>query len=73
MTFDQSLCKEQCLEHTLKHIKNGSIVVFHDSDKSFKNLDFVLPKVLEHFGREGYEFKSLIESKIGIGDFRSKN
>jgi len=57
--FDQSISKEQCLEHTLKHIKNGSIVVFHDSDKSFKNLDFVLPKVLEHFGREGYDFKSL--------------
>jgi len=57
--FDQSLSKEQCLEHTLKHIKNGSIVVFHDSDKSFKNLDFVLPKVLEHFTQEGYEFKSL--------------
>ncbi len=57
--FDQSLSKEQCLEHTLKHIKNGSIVVFHDSHKSFKNLDFVLPKVLEHFTKEGYEFKSL--------------
>ena len=57
--FDQSLSKEQCLAHTLKHIKNGSIVVFHDSDKSFKNLDYVLPKVLEHFTREGYEFRSL--------------
>lgn len=57
--FDQSLSKEQCLEHTLKHIKNGSIVVFHDSDKSFKNLDFVLPKVLEHFTQEGYHFRAL--------------
>ena len=57
--FDQSLSKEQCLEHTLKHIKNGSIVVFHDSDKSFKNLDFVLPKVLEHFTHEGYKFEAL--------------
>lgn len=57
--FDQSLSKELCLEHTLKHIKNGSIVVFHDSDKSFKNLDFVLPKVLEHFTQEGYEFRAL--------------
>ena len=57
--FDQSLSKELCLELTIKNIKNGSIIVFHDSDKSFKNLDYVLPKVLEHFTKEGYEFKSL--------------
>ena len=57
--FDQSLSKKACLEHTIKHIKSGSIVVFHDSDKSFKNLDYVLPRVLKHFTREGYEFKSL--------------
>jgi len=57
--FDQSLSKEKCLENTLKHIKNGSIVVFHDSVKSFKNLDYVLPKVLEHFTQKGYRFRSL--------------
>ncbi|MCP4883481.1 MAG: polysaccharide deacetylase family protein [Flavobacteriales bacterium] len=57
--FDQSLSKKECLEHTIKHIKNGSIVVFHDSDKSFKNLDYVLPRVLKHFTNEGYKFKSL--------------
>jgi len=57
--FDQSLSKELCLELTIKNIKNGSIVVFHDSDKSFKNLDYVLPKVLEHFTQEGYEFRDL--------------
>lgn len=57
--FDQRLSKESCLEHTIKHMNNGSIVVFHDSDKSFKNLDFVLPKVLEHFTKKGYAFKSL--------------
>jgi len=57
--FDQKLSKEECLQHTLKHINNGSIVVFHDSVKSFKNLDYVLPRVLEHFRQQGYTFKSL--------------
>jgi peptidoglycan/xylan/chitin deacetylase (PgdA/CDA1 family) len=57
--FDQRLSKEECLQHTLKHISNGSIVVFHDSVKSFKNLDYVLPRVLEHFMQQGYTFKSL--------------
>lgn len=57
--FDQNLSKEECLQHTLKHINKGSIVVFHDSIKSFKNLDYVLPRVLEHFMQQGYTFKSL--------------
>jgi peptidoglycan/xylan/chitin deacetylase (PgdA/CDA1 family) len=57
--FDQSLSKEQCLEHTLNHINSGSIVVFHDSIKSFKNLDYVLPRLLEHYTSKEYEFKSL--------------
>lgn len=57
--FDQSLSKKSCLEYTIKHINNGSIVVFHDSDKSFKNLDYVLPRVLEHFTDKGFKFKAL--------------
>jgi len=57
--FDQNLSKEECLQHTLKHINNGSIVVFHDSVKSFKNLDYVLPRVLEHYMQQGYTFRSL--------------
>ena len=57
--FDQRLSKEECLEMTLKSIQNGSIVVFHDSDKSFRNLDYVLPRILKHFKEEGYTFKSL--------------
>lgn len=57
--FDQTLSKKSCLEYTIKHISNGSIVVFHDSDKSFKNLDYVLPRVLKHFTKKGYVFKSL--------------
>ncbi|MGI9532732.1 polysaccharide deacetylase family protein [Lutimonas sp.] len=57
--FDQGLNKKECLEHTIKNISNGSIVVFHDSDKSFKNLDYVLPKVLEHFSSRGFNFKAL--------------
>ena len=42
--FDQNFSKEGCLQHHAKYTNNGSIVVFHDSEKSFKNLDYVLPK-----------------------------
>ena len=57
--FDQGLSKEECLAQTKTAIRNGSIVVFHDSDKSFKNLDYVLPKLLKHFSEEGFRFEAL--------------
>ncbi len=60
--FDQRLSKEECFELTAKSIQNGSIVVFHDSDKSFRNLDYVLPRILKHFREMGYDFKPLYQA-----------
>jgi peptidoglycan/xylan/chitin deacetylase (PgdA/CDA1 family) len=57
--FDLSLSKEKCLKNVLKNTRSGSIVVFHDSTKAFKNLEYVLPKVLEYFTEKGYVFKSI--------------
>ena len=33
--FDKIITKEQCLGIVIKHAKNGSIIVFHDSEKAF--------------------------------------
>ena len=44
--FDKTLSKEQCLDNVLSNVKPGSIIVFHDSVKAFKNLQYVLPKTL---------------------------
>ena len=52
--FDNSISKEKCLLNVLKNIKPGSIVVFHDSQKAFKNLEFVLPKTLEYIAAKGW-------------------
>lgn len=57
--FDASISKEKCLTNVLKNTKNGSIVVFHDSEKAKEKLQFVLPKVLKHFSRQGYQFKGI--------------
>ena len=57
--FDLSLSKENCLKNVLTNTESGSIVVFHDSEKAFKNLEYVLPKVLEYFTEKGYVFKSI--------------
>jgi peptidoglycan/xylan/chitin deacetylase (PgdA/CDA1 family) len=57
--FDQNTSKEKCLQNVLKNTKPGSIIVFHDSEKAFKNLEYVLPKVLEYFSEKGFTFKAL--------------
>lgn len=57
--FDQKLSKEDCFKNTVKNAKKGSIIVFHDSEKAFKNLQYTLPKTLQYFTDKGYEFKSL--------------
>jgi peptidoglycan/xylan/chitin deacetylase (PgdA/CDA1 family) len=60
--FDTDLTGETCLGYVLYHTKPGSIIVFHDSEKAWDRMKFALPKVLEHFSREGYECKALIPS-----------
>ena len=44
--FDTTISREQCLDNVLSNVKPGSIIVFHDSVKAFKNLEYVLPKTL---------------------------
>ena len=55
--FDIKLSKEKCLKNVINNTKQGSIVVFHDSEKAFGRLAFALPKMLEHFSKLGYRFE----------------
>ena len=48
-----------CLKNVLKHTGNGSIVLFHDSLKAQERLEYVLPRAMEVWNKEGYEFKSI--------------
>ncbi len=57
--FDTNISKEKCLQNVLKNTQNGSIIVFHDSEKAFKNLEYVLPKVLAYFSEKGFVFSGL--------------
>ena len=52
-------CDKDSNENVIDNTENGSILVFHDSVKASKNLQYSLPKVLAHFKNEGYEFKAL--------------
>jgi peptidoglycan/xylan/chitin deacetylase (PgdA/CDA1 family) len=57
--FDETLSKDQCLDNVVLNTKAGSIVVFHDSEKAYRLLEYCLPRTLEFFSQRGFSFKEL--------------
>ena len=57
--FDASITPEQCAGNVLKRAERGSIIVFHDSEKAFRNLQFALPEVLKKLEIGGFTFGKL--------------
>lgn len=57
--FDTRLKGEKCLQMVLKNSCNGSIIVFHDSNKAEERLRYALPKTLELLSEKGYKFKKI--------------
>ncbi len=57
--WDKSVPKQTCLKNVIKNTTSGSVIVFHDSIKASKNMQYALPKVLEHFSKLGYCFKAI--------------
>ncbi len=57
--YDKDLSAEKCIQNVVDYAKPGSVVVFHDSVKAFKNLKTVLPQVLTHYKKRGFEFKAI--------------
>jgi peptidoglycan/xylan/chitin deacetylase (PgdA/CDA1 family) len=57
--WDKSVSEDTCYDNVVSAVKEGSIVVFHDSIKASQNLKYVLPKVLEYYAEKDYVFKAL--------------
>ncbi|WP_238803822.1 polysaccharide deacetylase family protein [Emticicia aquatica] len=57
--FSQNLSPERVLKKTIQYTEAGSIVLFHDSIKANTNMSYALPRFLEHFLAEGFQFSKL--------------
>ena len=57
--FDKNTSPEKCLKNVFQNTKNGSVIVFHDSEKAFPNLEYTLPKVLEIGSKKGFVFDAI--------------
>ncbi len=57
--WDKNTSPEQCLKNIIRKAKSGDIIVFHDSVKAFKNMQYALPRAIDYFLEKGYSFKKL--------------
>ena len=57
--YSKRLTAPQVVENVKRYTRDGSIIVFHDSIKSFPRLKTALPESLEWLKREGYTFCTL--------------
>lgn len=54
--FDDSITGEQVVSNVLSNVRNGSIIVMHESNKSFKNVRTSLNEILTQLLDKGYRF-----------------
>jgi peptidoglycan/xylan/chitin deacetylase (PgdA/CDA1 family) len=57
--FDDAFSPRECLANVVENIREGSIVVFHDSEKAFPNLEYTLPILLDYLTGAGYILKKI--------------
>ena len=57
--WDKSLSPEDCFNNVIKNTDDGSIIVFHDSEKAVDNMIPTLTKVLEYYTDKGFTFEKL--------------
>lgn len=59
--FDANITGEQCIENTIKSVRAGSIIVFHDSIKANPRLSVALPVVLRLLKEKGFQMSVINE------------
>ena len=57
--YDDKIDINQALKQLIRYSKPGSIVVFHDSSKAWKQLKQMLPKYMHALNNQGYSFESI--------------
>ena len=57
--YSKKVTKEEVFENVKRYVRNGSIIVFHDSLKAERNLRYALPLSIEWMMEQGYEFALL--------------
>ncbi|MFR9503352.1 MAG: polysaccharide deacetylase family protein [Rikenellaceae bacterium] len=55
--YNRNLSPHTCLLNVTKYLEPGAVVVFHDSEKAFRNLSYALPRTLDKIRELGLKCK----------------
>jgi len=64
MDYDRELEPQKVFNNVVSNVRCGSIVVFHDNLKARENLEYALPRVLDHYSRLGYRFMAIDPNRL---------
>ena len=57
--YNRALSPRTCLRNVTRYLEGGSIVVFHDSEKSFRNMSYALRRTLQAVRDMGLKCKAI--------------
>ena len=57
--FDSSIDGVTCFNNVISTMKNGSIIVFHDSEKALDRMKIALPLLIQYCREQHYEIRAL--------------
>lgn len=57
--YNSSISGDRVFNNVKRYVRNGSIIVFHDSLKAEKNMRYALPKSIDWLLSQGYELHPL--------------
>ncbi|MDX1906549.1 MAG: polysaccharide deacetylase family protein [Bacteroidia bacterium] len=57
--FDTRMSGAVCHQRVMRHVRPGSIVLLHDSQKAWERLRIALPLILRELSGAGYAFRAL--------------
>lgn len=60
--YDKNLTPQEVFDNLRKYVRNGSVIVMHDSIKAGERMRYTLQKTIETLSAEGYKFVSLDEA-----------
>ena len=57
--YSPKIDEKTCYNNVVKNVKEGSIIVFHDSIKASNNLFYTLPRIIDYFLEKSFKFGTL--------------
>ncbi|MEP7277592.1 MAG: polysaccharide deacetylase family protein [Bacteroidota bacterium] len=57
--FDVRISPQKCWDNVKRFAGNGSVIVFHDSEKALERMQYALTETLAYFSERGFVFEKL--------------